>query len=1607
MKTNNNSSSSSSSNNNNNNDLKNSNNGINNNNNNNSNSSNYETLKSKIIATNTLIHKYKSLQTNYKQLQQELNRLKSLNSSSDNNNIVNLNSSNNGSLLNGSGKGNVSGYSELEKEKQKLIQQLAFERKESESLKSQLENEINNHLPLRDSVERSEKELKSLRSELEQKKLVIGSLEALNQQLQAKITDYYTHKENNEKQSKKLEKLLDLKKRFVDLKKDNEKLKTQVIHFQKQSNMLQLSGGTASGNGSSTASSAPAGKRGRSSKTKQQQQSVNSDSEVLDLDQELFVNNGTEDIDHSLDSSIDEIDNNDNDINDNSNDNNHKNSNNNKNNNNVDTDMGVDDLDFQESFGGSGFEVDDDYQPFLPITSTTTTTTTTTNTNTATTTTTNISTNTEIEDEESTTTSIIDADINDDDHINNSKNNSINSNKNSNNVKEIETVETNVDKQVSDDLVIQDKVAESVDDDDDIEFEEHRDTEPVAVSVVRVVAPPMLFNKMEQSHDYSDDDIKFEEHPLRTFEIDSTSTTTTKTTIEEDDDNNDDIIVNNNNNNNSQTNTTSNDSKTITTNTLECSIPTIEESNNDDDDDDQLQLDLKEGLEKIDEVNEGMEIDGLPAAETTNSGDTPMSDSSVSVKDDSSLDVSIDNDTMNFETYNHKPDVELIPDIVESTDTTNQTHKNNSPDTNNDTQSIALENNNNNNNNKNNDKSNDNNSDNNNNDNNDSSDNSNSNSNSCSSIKYLNIMDAPIDSPISPGVIFIDRYHSGNSQSPKKDRSPLKSSPLKAASAASASPLSLSPTIQCQPSNFKIPLFKTPSIATTTITETEQSLPSNNLNNNNLQHSSTTTPMEIEMNQIKVNTKQPFRKESDTITSSSSSSTSKDTVLPWHRKSDNNNSNNNNNQIKSVTSPIKSISSTTPIPKQILDLVQKSVSTPPLPIQTENVITSSFAIPHNPIPTPPEQSQPQIETNNNNTTNKSRVSSDSPQANISKSIENELPWLTESNANGDSTRPSKPKRILPKKSASKPPESTLSLKRLETLSSQNTSTPTITQTPISPPTTTTTTTVPPIESTPIVVANPTKDISNTITTKTLPTHIPTVSPTPITPTPTPKTTTTKDTKTTPKTPIKESTKKSKAQPKESPTKSKTIPPTPLPSSNKVAAVSNNSVSGSVPTIVENTIVNPVGVSKSSLFGKLQLIAPPETNQASLLPMRKLGILDSTDLDVKSIKQILQSVVSFEITANQAIDTLQSRYNCKQNQSISAETKIQLSKTLIVDIIHQFTQQTPDKQSTSSSTTFSLTKQSNQLIIFINQLNLSYTSIFKQFNFKNEFNKYLNGLLVSNLLKSIKDNKNVDNSSSSVDQPTSFYLCYIFTVLCRVNNDLSPIITLMYDLLQLKSLNSIGYFKAIYQVIPTIFNVNNELVQTISCCLNQLLLSNLSDSSSKDLYNHLNSNNNNNKIVIDQYTNELMIKFDIAVGDSEQSTVFVILKCIELLSVYLGWVWTFNQFIATRLWRYLGGITNSVISCQMIQTLGTVAFSHVLLNSDTTELQGISDIKNTIRQILSSEFDFEFKMNTAMTLLQISCGNSDDLAILESWYMTLTAENQHRCSPLFKQCVLPN
>ncbi|GAM22801.1 hypothetical protein SAMD00019534_059760 [Acytostelium subglobosum LB1] len=443
----------------------------------------------------------------------------------------------------------------------------------------------------------------------------------------------------------------------------------------------------------------------------------------------------------------------------------------------------------------------------------------------------------------------------------------------------------------------------------------------------------------------------------------------------------------------------------------------------------------------------------------------------------------------------------------------------------------------------------------------------------------------------------------------------------------------------------------------------------------------------------------------------------------------------------------------------------------------------------------------------------------------------------------------------------------------------------------------------------------------------------------------------------------------------------------------------------IPTRVPSTTTTNYNISTNSLYLGLprqQLHTSRHKSQPctqfnifnvplQLIPSEPKVILEPTPKPIKpvtynSIKSLLTKVSrgtlkrSDEVLGNlytsmNGLETHEAIKWCKKLIAVSIslfQSHCPLSSPMILDYTHQ---------------------DSLRLVAMIKDIQSHGLTqhLHQTFDFKNELFKYLNGVILSQC-STLK----TQLSPSPKDINQSIYLCHVFCLLAKTD-DASPVLTLMYDLFQVRSKHTIQLFKTIHNSVPMLLSTtDNDLIATIRCCLYQIF----QQYDSKDNYSKEFKSLPLTQTNLMDYANGLLIQFDSALASSNQYRIFSYLKSIELLSQFLGWVWTFNNFIATRLWQYLGAhsSTNQVVCSLLMQSLGISGVYHL---TEKNDLQGIANIKSTIKQILNADtFTFEFRLATATTLLQLSVGQHDDILVLRNWYNSLSTQNKERCPLIF-------
>lgn len=143
--------------------------------------------------------------------------------------------------------------------------------------------------------------------------------------------------------------------------------------------------------------------------------------------------------------------------------------------------------------------------------------------------------------------------------------------------------------------------------------------------------------------------------------------------------------------------------------------------------------------------------------------------------------------------------------------------------------------------------------------------------------------------------------------------------------------------------------------------------------------------------------------------------------------------------------------------------------------------------------------------------------------------------------------------------------------------------------------------------------------------------------------------------------------------------------------------------------------------------------------------------------------------------------------------------------------------------------------------------------------------------------------------------------------------------------------------------------------------------------------------------------------------------FVGLKCLELVALWKGWVWTFNDLIVERLWPLLGADSTNSALVTTVRAVGQLARAAIQFLAEPLPLQGSDFLANTMADVLQMDpadspmGTFSVKLAAAQTILEMttsaaagslppSSSTSGPATGVRSWIRSLSPAHAKRVPP---------
>jgi len=166
---------------------------------------------------------------------------------------------------------------------------------------------------------------------------------------------------------------------------------------------------------------------------------------------------------------------------------------------------------------------------------------------------------------------------------------------------------------------------------------------------------------------------------------------------------------------------------------------------------------------------------------------------------------------------------------------------------------------------------------------------------------------------------------------------------------------------------------------------------------------------------------------------------------------------------------------------------------------------------------------------------------------------------------------------------------------------------------------------------------------------------------------------------------------------------------------------------------------------------------------------------------------------------------------------------------------------------------------------------------------------------------------------------------------------------------------------------------------------------LNDKKHKKFLQSIGWNSLNNKLSststsssLEQYTISLLKQIEILIQKNELKSLYSVLKCLELTSQHLGWVWAYNRIIATIFWEHLGS-SDEFVKIQLIESIGIM--SGIKYDDDDQKISTIPIVSEGLMFILNDDYSsFELKKTTALALQKIF-KDPKDLAPIKDWVLS--------------------
>lgn len=149
--------------------------------------------------------------------------------------------------------------------------------------------------------------------------------------------------------------------------------------------------------------------------------------------------------------------------------------------------------------------------------------------------------------------------------------------------------------------------------------------------------------------------------------------------------------------------------------------------------------------------------------------------------------------------------------------------------------------------------------------------------------------------------------------------------------------------------------------------------------------------------------------------------------------------------------------------------------------------------------------------------------------------------------------------------------------------------------------------------------------------------------------------------------------------------------------------------------------------------------------------------------------------------------------------------------------------------------------------------------------------------------------------------------------------------------------------------------------------------------------------------------------------------FVGLKCLELVALWKGWIWTFNDLIVERLWPLLGADSTNSALVTTVRAVGQLARAAIQFLAEPLPLQGSDFLANTMADVLQMDpadspmGTFSVKLAAAQTILEMttsaaggslppSSSTSGPATGVRSWIRSLSPAHVKRVPPALVAAV---